>query len=360
MPKKIDYSKLFTLRSDGRYMAAVQENGKRRYLYDRDPERLYHKLHAPETVLTFRDIAEAWKDAHWKIVSDGTIASYTASYNRAVELYGDRPAAELMTADINRHLLQLKRRGLGLKTIKTQRTVYHLIYQHAIGDEKTGRLIHYNPADAAVLPSGIKRPVKRNAPEDEIIDAIRQKADTAYWGTFCLFLISTGFRRGEALAVQWRDIDFKKKTISCTKEIIYRGTIIQKEPKTENGIRTVPMLPDLHLEKPKGAKPTDYVFFGTDPSKPLNESTYRRRWHHYCVDMGFIDEDGKHTLTAHIMRHGYATMLYDAGVDVYAAQKLLGHADVQTTLTIYTHLKALREKESTEKLQRYVAEAIKK
>lgn len=362
--KKPNYAALYTLRADGRYVGSYTDERGRHYVYDRDPEKLWHKLNDPLPELTFRQLAKAWHDAHWACISAGTIASYTASYNRAVEQYGDRPAAELMTFDVNQHLLQLKNKGLGLKTIKTQRTVYHLIYQYAIGDKEIGKKIHYNPADAAVLPSGIKRPVKRDAPPDEIVNKIRAEADTAYWGLFCLFLIATGFRRGEALAIQWKDVNFKKKEISCTKEIVYRGTVICKEPKTENGIRTVPLLPDLlpvlRSAKPKDAAPEDYVFCGEDPKKPLQESTYRRRWRHYCKDMGFVDADGKHTLTAHVMRHGYATMLYDAGVDVYTAQRLLGHADVQTTLAIYTHLKESRNKEDIKKLNEYVLNAAKK
>lgn len=363
MAKKIDYAALFTRRSDGRYVASRMENGKRKYIYDRDPEKLWHKLNdvVEEKPLLFRDIAEAWHDAHWERVSAGTIAGYVSSYNRAVDLYGDTPAAELMTADINQHLAQLKNRGLGLKTIKTQRTVYHLIYQHAIGDEETGKLIRYNPADAAVLPSGIKRPVKRDAPPDDVVRKIRSQVDTAYWGLFCLFLIATGFRRGEALAVQWKDVDFKKKEISCTKSVVYRGSVIVKEPKTKSGVRKVPILPDLlpALKEARG-EPDEYVFHGEDKTQPLNESTYRRRWQHYCKDMGFVDEEGKHTLTAHVLRHGYATMLYDAGVDAYAAQKLLGHADIQTTLAIYTHLKQEREKASRAKLERYVTKSMEK
>lgn len=365
MSRKKKFASLYTQRADGRYVATyTDEDGNRKYLYDRDPEALWHKLNGPkaeEPPLSFREIADAWHSAHWQRVSDGTIASYTAAYNRAVELHGDVPAAELLAADINQLLIRLKERGLALKTLKTQRTVYHLIYQHAIGDEETGKLIRYNPADSAVIPSGVKRPVKRNAPPDEMVDQIRAKANTAYWGHFCLFLIATGFRRGEALAVQWQDVDFKKKEISCTKSIVYRGTAICKDPKTENGFRKVPILPDLLpvLEAIK-AEPDEYLFHGEDPKKPLNESTYRRRWHHYCKDMGFLDAHGKHTLTAHVLRHGYATMLYDAGVDVYAAQKLLGHADIQTTLSIYTHLKKEREMQSIARLEQYVSAAIAK
>lgn len=222
-------------------------------------------------------------------------------------------------------------------------------------DDETGKVIHFNPADSVPLPSGAKRAKKRTAPEDEIIAKIRSEAMNVDFGVFCLLLISTGFRRGEALALQWRDIDFKRKRITCDKQLIFHGSSTITEPKTENGYREVPILPDLYpvlrFYKPKDAAPADYVFHGKDVTKPMYESFYNRHRNNYCKEMGFTDAEGKHTLTAHVMRHGYATMLYDAGVDLYAAQKLLGHSDVQTTLAIYTHLKKEREANSLDKLE---------
>ena len=137
-----------------------------------------------------------------------------------------------------------------------------------------------------------------------------------------------------------------------------------KDPKTEAGIRQLPLLEPLEavLHRPRAAKNTDYVFPGENPAKPMPVSTYRRRWLHYCKDMGFVTTTTeqriskakrkytvthyKPTLTAHVLRHGYATLLFEAGVDVYTAQHLLGHSDVETTIGIYTHLRDEKKKNS--------------
>ncbi|MBO7669845.1 MAG: site-specific integrase [Oscillospiraceae bacterium] len=383
MAKKLDYASLYTLRADGRYMGYMRgKDGKRHAVYDRDPEALFRKLNGtsePDHV-TFGAIAEAWREAHWSKIREGTKACYAAPYRRAVERFSGKSADEIMPADIGKHLLQMKAQGYSSKSIKTQRTIYSLIYQHAIADEDLGKLVRSNPAEGSVLPSGMKRPKKRSAPEDDVVSLIRERAETAYWGVFCLFLISTGFRRGEALALQWRDVDLDDGTISCTKALVYRnGAATVSDTKTENGVREVPILPDLRPvleEYGKNKKPENYVFPGEDPKKPMPEVTYRRRWLHYCKDMGFVTDTPetrksaqgkiytvhhyKPTLTAHVMRHSYATMLYDAGVDPYTAQKLLGHADIQTTLAIYTHLKQQRENNSIKKLKDYVTDAIGK
>lgn len=59
-------------------------------------------------------------------------------------------------------------------------------------------------------------------------------------------------------------------------------------------------------------------------------------------------------ITPHMLRHTYATMLYDAGVDVKSAQRFLGHADLQTTLKIYTHLSEQKEQQSVAALNAHL------
>ena len=62
--------------------------------------------------------------------------------------------------------------------------------------------------------------------------------------------------------------------------------------------------------------------------------------------------------TAHQLRHSYATMLYDADVDVKTAQKLLGHADFGVTMKIYTHLSAEKETAGIEKLNEHLDQLL--
>ena len=68
------------------------------------------------------------------------------------------------------------------------------------------------------------------------------------------------------------------------------------------------------------------------------------------------DRFGLDGLTAHQLRHGTATLLYEAGVDVYTAQRILGHAKVSTTMEIYTELREKKEKQSIKKLNKYMGQ----
>jgi integrase len=379
MAKKPNYAAMFTHRRDGRYMTTCVVNGKRKYLYDKDPEALYKKLNTPqeEKPLLFRDIAMAWQNDAWEKIREGTKACYNSHFDRAVERFGDRIATEIEPHEISAHLQILKAKGLAASTIKKQRVVYKQIFQYAIMDNEYGRTIRYNPVLNVKLPDGLPKAKKREAPEDDVVKQIRNSAATAYFGMFALFLICTGFRRGEALAIQWKDVDFAKGTISCGSSISFRGsTSKEAPPKTAQGYRAVPILPALSeaLERPTRAKSTDYIFYGADPSKPMSKSTYDRRWLHYCKDLGFVIDEPeikvskqgkvytvhhyKPTLTAHILRHGYATMLFEADVDVFTAKTLLGHSDIETTMAIYTHLRERKKADSIEKLKEYSKTAI--
>lgn len=380
MAKKINYAQMFTLRADGRYQGYwhdLDENGEpkgpRHTICDRDPERLYARIQEKEQPrkLRFGDIAAAWQEKKWREYRDGSIDCYKAPYERAVARLGDVPADEVLSRDIYAHLLAMKEEGYSVRTIRAQRTVYKSIYSFAVADSIFGKTVLSNPAIGLSIPTGAKKAQTREAPEDDVVDAIKARASDAFFGEFALFLIYTGLRRGEALGLQWRDIDFKNKQISCTKNLSYHGVHKIGDPKTEAGIRTVPLLPPAEeLLRPLQGAPEEYVFHGEDPKRFLSRSTYVKHWNHYCRDMGFftdhptetVGKNGhkyikhhyKNLLTAHVLRHGYATTLFEAEVDVYTAKALLGHAHVETTIAIYTHLRQRKKQKSIDKLIAYV------
>lgn len=369
---KINYSKLYTLRSDGRYQGYYRDaDGKRHVVCDKNPERLYEKIAAkmcPEEI-TFSVIAKGWESSEREKYEDGTWAAYEAPYKRALERFGDRLAANIATAEIYQHMAALAAGGYSARTVKLQRSIYSLIYKWAANDERYTKVITSNPAAMATLPKAMKKAVKREAPPDEIVDIMRRGFRSSSFGLIPAIFINTGFRRGEALALQWKDVDFDKKIISCSESVVYRrGYVIKKSPKTAAGVRSVPLLPELEeLLLPLRGAPEEYVLHGEDPSAPLCEATYKRRWTAYCRDVGLVETAVeryttpsrgitrtrtvcKPTITAHVLRHGYATMLFEAGVDVYTAQQLLGHSDVQTTTEVYTHLRDRQKQKSIDKL----------
>ncbi len=381
MPKKFDYGSLYTLRKDGRYVASYVDERGRHYIYDRDPKALHQKMQQIEELAaapaTFRMIAELWHDEAYEIMPSGTWASYAAHYKRALERFGDTPALDITAHDINTHLEAMKAQKFAASTVNKQRVIYRSIFQRAIIDAHYGKTIKINPALSVKLPKGLPKPKKREAPEEDVVKRIEDCCTTAYFGDFPMFLMCTGLRRGEALAVRWCDIDFEAGLISIYSSVSLRGARgVTSTPKTESGVRQVPILPPVLqvLRRPDDAQDTDYVFHGEDPSRPMPHSAYTRKWNHYCRDMGFVIDQPeertnaqgkkyvvhkyKNTLTAHYLRHGYATLLYEAGIDEKEGAKLMGHADEEMLRKVYAHLRVKKEATAVDKLKAFTKNGL--
>lgn len=354
MAKKLKYEDLYTLRKDGRYQGYYKDaDGVRHALCDKDPQKLYERLQDKEKPKkpTFGEIAEEWKEEHWKKIGVGTQYAYKAPFEQMVSEHGTFNVEDVTAAEINKVMLREKNKDYSYKHASTLRTMYKQTFNYAIINGYTTD----NPALVVNVPRGMKK-TTRNAPENDIIQVIKDNVDKPF-GLFPYFLIYTGFRAGEAVGITWGDIDFKNKTITCKRSVELHTSVPEiKDPKSKAGFRTVPLLDDLEkvLIKPDGAKLDDYVF--NKDGKLLTRSALRSRWISWCRSVGLakpVTVTRKHskknieykatewrpTLTAHQLRHGYATILYEAGIDELTAMELMGHADIETTRRIYTHLR---------------------
>lgn len=362
MAKKINYADFFTLRKDGRYQGSYTDgNGHRHFVYDRDPEKLYHKLEAAQTgeedhVVTFKEVAEDWERVHRQEIIERTWNNYVPHLRDIVATQGSKPIDALDTADVLNDLTVSKAKGYSATIVKTRRSIYSMIFDHAIirGDLK------YNPAKSAKLPRGLKRG-KRKAPTREQMKIIMQNVDAPF-GLFPFFLLCTGMRKSEALALDWSDIDLAAKEIHVTKSLDYtvgsRPKI--KVPKTEAGIRVVPIL-DVLLPYLKGG--TGPVFPGEKSSRGgpggghMTERGYEGAWLRYCQAVGLMDGD-KPALTAHNLRHGTATLMFEHEVDELTTQRILGHSRIEITREIYTDLSAQQKQKSVNKLNKGMSEMM--
>jgi len=200
-------------------------------------------------------------------------------------------------------------------------------------------------------------------------------------GVPALIMLYCGLRRGELLALLWTDIDFKAKTLSVSKaaDMPTNATTVKK-PKTKAGTRIVP-IPDAimpALLKARREAISMYVCPAMRTGDIMSAQAYTEAWSSYMHYLNLCaggrdkvrtkNENGKvcfipavqamEPFSAHQLRHSYATMLYDADVDVKTAQKLLGHADFSVTMKIYTHLSTEKESAGIEKLNQHVTEHL--
>ena len=88
------------------------------------------------------------------------------------------------------------------------------------------------------------------------------------------------------------------------------------------------------------------LIFCNDDGSPYKSRQYDRLWRNYQKKYGL-------TITAHQLRHAYATMLFEAGVDLKDAQDLMGHSDINLTRQIYTHIRDERKFETMSKLNAF-------
>lgn len=354
MAKRMNYASMFTRRKDGRYQASYSDSTGRHFLYDRDPEALFHKLQEAqlpeeEKMPTFREIAEDWERTHREEIEQRTWNNYKPHLADILEKHGDKPITEVGALDVSNHLTTAKAKGYSMTVVNSIRSIYRMIFDHAI----CGGYAQYNPVNSVRLPKGLKKG-KRTAPADDVVKLICNNIDAPF-GFFPFFLLCTGLRKSEALALTWDDVDFQKKQISITKSIDYTigASPKIKSPKTEAGNRTIPILDILEqpLKAHRNTTKSEYLF----PQSPSTRGGkgggmmtlrgYEGAWYRYCESVGLI-EDGRPTLTAHNLRHGTATMMFEAGVDELTAQKILGHSRIEITREIYTDLREAQNKKS--------------
>lgn len=372
-------------RADGRYEAKIyigREDGIRKYcsVYANTPAELKtkeaevrHKLGKGIDILSGRDSFAQWAD-DWLVTKE--VAPITDKqkdkYRRSVRLWKASLAGlsidQVRTDDIERVLLQLQRDGKAQDTINfNQRTIRQIM------DRAVGRAISVNPERLVRLTKKGRAEEKRRALTDE---EQRWIWDTPGRGqAVAIIMMLSGLRRGELAALTWADVDLKKRTITVNKTVEYLsdGTWeLRPFAKSASSMRVVDIpqrLADYMAQMPRN----DFLVIQKAGGGTMTESAWVKLWRSYMrtlnakygtgllKDQDRPEKPGPKTyvmtiphITLHWLRHTFCTLMYLAGVDVVTASKQMGHADVATTLRIYTHLDTIHKRKSIDKLDAYL------
>ena len=275
----------------------------------------------------FSQIADEWAEQAEGQLSPTTWRGYQPALNRAREHFGERDISSITPADISAYLRGLiKSNKPSDKTARTHLMIVNLICRYAV---QTGDL-ESNPARDLEVPRNLKKKPREIASDDDI-KRVKENY-SAPFGAFAYWALYTGLRRGELLALTWDDVDINNRVIHVNKACIRDtdGKVRSKAPKTKNGVRDVPIVNKL-AEK---IQPGKGLVFPGENGHYMTNGMWERHWRHYTEASGV-------KCTPHQLRHAYATMLYEAGekVSMEDAQYLLGHAQIQTTKDIYTHIR---------------------
>lgn len=342
---------MFQRQSDGRWCEKVKVDGKLKVLTAKSKAELKKKIADADSYKlkwkTFRQCADEWEEAHESKVDAKTLMSYRPHVKRAKDFFDGCYMQDITPDKVQAYVDRLADQRFAKDTVHRALNVVNMIFRYAM--TTPGSPLRYNPCPAVTLPKDL--PKRRREPPTE--DQIVKVTPDSTMGLFAYFLLFTGLRRGELLALRWSDIDRENKVIRIRKVVSYEMNqpTVKGRTKTEAGFRDVALLDILADALPEGDGKS-YVFGG---SSPLTATQFRKQWLAWCRSVGLAEGQeitrkgkNKHTytrtkwkplVTPHQFRHEYASMLEDAGISEFAAKNQLGHSSIMVTKDIYTHIR---------------------
>jgi len=303
-----------------------------------------HAAEAPAAP-TFHEFASEWLEARRSELKETTLADYTWQLcNHLLPFFHRHHLPQITVAEVDRYrALKVREQVLSAESIN--KTITRLGQILAVAEERD--LIPRNPVRVNTrnrkLKARRKRPVYLESAEQIVamIDAAAEldakpQARTAGRRALVATLVYAGLRIGEATALCWRDVD------------LANGRISVGDAKTEAGIRLVDILPALrdelltHRHANASAKP-DALVFPTSSGSRRDKDNARERVIRPVVAHAeaLLAKRGRDPLpagvTAHKLRHTFASILFVRGEDPPYVMAQLGHTDPAFTLRVYAH-----------------------
>lgn len=377
MPKKSN-----TRRKDGRIAVQVYlgtSNGKRRYktVYgktqkeaDAKADELRAQLHRGVDLASDKRAFDFWASRFLLSKKSAVSASWYAVLKQRMEhfskRFGNTDVRKIRLCDVQTVLddFALSNPYSGKPSSKKTLTNYASIIKQFFRYCAANRVIDRSPLEGLLtVPSGT--PSKhRNALTSEQQSWIINTPHRAQ--AAAMIMLYAGLRRGELTALLWSDVDLEARTICVNKSYDARRKTV-KSTKTAAGVRTVP-IPDLLAKFMSTMPHTSALVCPSAQGTYMTDTSWTRMWESYMRtlnrkygDFQNLPSDKRKalpmvipTFTPHELRHTYATILYDAGVDVLTAKELMGHSDIKTTLSIYTHLSKEKSTSDIDKLNRFL------
>ena len=304
-------------------------------------------------VTTYRELTDLWLENYQMTVKPQTLVS-TRQFlkNHILPVFGDMQLDKIHIAHIQSWVNKL---AFKIVNYGVAASINKRILQYGVSMQ----LIPFNPAREVILP----RPQKAGANRIKFIDKedlktfldyMERLAPTAYNyyydSVLYKLLLATGCRYGEAVALEWSDIDFNSATISITKT--YNRIVKQVgTPKSKAGIRTISidnktilMLKQYRNRQRQAfmeiGSPAPTLVFSTTVSQYPNSDARTKSLRYRCKEAGIPQ------FTFHAFRHTHASLLLNAGISYKELQHRLGHATLAMTMDTYSHLSKEKEKEA--------------
>lgn len=309
-------------------------------------------------IVTLRQYGEkVFMPAKTLTTTENTRASFQGNLDKWVyPAIGDIKLPEITSAQISALLLDMQGKGKAHATVVKVYTILNSLFKMAYLSDMIAR----NPMDKVERPKPRKDEIKPQTAQAYTAQEVRDiltalEGEPLKWRAFIHLLIDTGVRRGEALAVQWEDIDFQENTILICRNLCYTPDkgIYLDTPKNgrcrmvDVGEDTLQLLKQIREQQGAGGK---YIFTqdnSLEPMHPTSPTHYFRQ---------FSKRNGIKDFHPHKLRHTFASVAITAGADVVSVSETLGHSDTAVTLRMYTHA----NDESRRRASRIFRDAIQK
>lgn len=283
-----------------------------------------------------------WLDSYCTLrLAPNTVRGYKVNVEKHIIPYiGTIPLNKLQPKDLQALYDKLRAAGLS----GTSARYVHNNLRKALGQAVKAQLIPRNPADLVDPPKVDRYEAQTLAPEQA------QKLIAACVGTEIhlpvLLALTLGLRRGEALGLQWSDVDLASKTVTVRHSATFaKGGLTLGSTKTKNSRRTL-MIPEVlqealeaTLEKQAheakqfgpGYNPYNLVCCRLDGS-PLTSGVLHHQYH------ALLEKLGLPSIRFHDLRHTNATLMLRNAVPAKIVSVMLGHSSIGITMDTYSHV----------------------
>lgn len=298
------------------------------------------------TVPAFKEYAQSWLETSITEANDykpSTVKDYELLLKNHINAeFEDIPVNEITRGKIKAFLLGKLNEGYARSTVSHMKDVISGVLTNAMDDE----LIQANPA------LGLRNILKKKSNSEDDIDPLTDDElnlllKTVYESPklkehFCLFLLlaRTGMRIGEALALQWGDIDFNGRFIQVRRSDV-RGIIsTPKSGKSRRVDMSQQLKEALEIQEAASKKKGLSLGFGGLPEYVFTNETGtiidKDNWRRRVFNKALKDAKLR-TIRIHDLRHTYATLRISKGDNIVDVSGQLGHHSIKLTLDTYTH-----------------------
>ena len=268
------------------------------------------------------------------------------------EKFGEERIDRVKISDAKQWLIQLQKNGRGFSTIRTIRGILRPAFQMAVDDD----LIRKNPFGfelaTVIYNDSVTREALTREQERRFLKFVKEDSHFRKYYDGIYILFHTGLRISEFVGLTRKDIDFENRKINVDHQLQrYTGIGYQiVEPKTESGVRQVPMTPEVaecfrkiikNRKNPK-AEPmidgyTGFLYLDKN-GMPMVALHWEKYFKHICEKYNKIYRVQMPKVTPHVCRHTFCSKMAAARMNPKTLQYIMGHSDIGVTLNTYTHL----------------------